>query len=93
MNSPGVRRPSRVTITRIVFGLLLLAAVPSNAAAVTLISRSTGLQSPEKEEGHTEYEVGDVNGDGHLDLISVGDHGSPYVNTAASVTEAARLAT
>jgi hypothetical protein len=82
MNSPGVRRPSRVTITRIVFGLLLLAAVPSNAAAVTLISRSTGLQSPEKEEGHTEYEVGDVNGDGHLDLISVGDHGSPYVNSS-----------
>jgi hypothetical protein len=48
---------------------------------VTLVSRSTGLGTPEKEEGNTEYEVGDVDADGHLDLVSVGDHGSPYVNS------------
>jgi FG-GAP-like repeat len=51
------------------------------SAAVTLISRSAGLQLPSKEEGHTEFEFGDVNGDGQLDLVSVGDHGSPYVNS------------
>ncbi len=52
------------------------------AASITLIQRSDGLEIPDKEEGHTEYEVGDVNGDGHLDIVSVGDHGSPYVNSS-----------
>jgi hypothetical protein len=31
--------------------------------------------------GATEIEMGDVNGDGCPDLVSVGDHGSPFVNT------------
>ncbi len=48
---------------------------------VSLVSRSTGLQNPDKEEGNTEFEIHDINGDGHLDIVSVGDHGSPYVNS------------
>jgi hypothetical protein len=44
---------------------------------VTLIEKSNGLGTPQKENGRTEYELSDVNGDGHLDIISVGDHGSP----------------
>lgn len=48
---------------------------------VTLISKSTGLDSPEKEEGKTELEIADMNNDGHVDIISVGDHGSPYINS------------
>ncbi|MBN1435268.1 VCBS repeat-containing protein [Candidatus Fermentibacterales bacterium] len=51
------------------------------SGAVTLISRSTGLEIPLKEAGHTEIEVADVNDDGFLDLVSVGDHGSPYINS------------
>jgi hypothetical protein len=57
-------------------------SVCTPAASITLIQRSDGLENPEKEEGHTEYEVGDVNGDGHLDIVSVGDHGSPYINSS-----------
>lgn len=68
-------------MTLLAVALLLVAALPDDGAAVTLISRSAGLQLPDKEEGRTEYEVGDINGDGHLDLVSVGDHGSPYVNS------------
>jgi len=60
--------------------VFLCAALPVDA--ITLIQRSNGLAVPEKEEGHTEYEVGDVNGDGHLDIVSVGDHGSPYINSS-----------
>ena len=53
----------------------------ASAAALTLVQRSNGLELPSKEEGHTEFELGDVNGDGHLDIVSVGDHGSPLVNS------------
>ncbi len=40
-----------------------------------------GLVPPTLEGGRTEVETGDVDGDGRLDLVSVGDHGSPFVNT------------
>lgn len=53
-----------------------------SSAALTLVNRSAGLDVPTREEGRTEFELGDVNGDGHLDIVSVGDHGSPNVNSA-----------
>ena len=48
---------------------------------ITFVEKSSGLQTPAKEGGNTEYELADMNNDGHLDLISVGDHGSPYINS------------
>lgn len=48
---------------------------------ITFVEKSTGLQTPAKEGGNTEYELADMNNDGNLDLISVGDHGSPYINS------------
>lgn len=42
---------------------------------------STGLSNPAWEGGSTELEMGDVNGDGFVDIVSIGDHGSPYINT------------
>lgn len=42
---------------------------------------SSGLNDPEMEGGRTVLEAGDVNGDGNPDIVSVGDHGSPYINT------------
>jgi hypothetical protein len=41
---------------------------------------TNGLTYPEFEGGRTEFEMEDVNQDGHVDLISIGDHGCPYVN-------------
>ena len=53
-------------------------AITSN---VTFVEKSTGLNDPAKEGGDTELELADINNDGHLDIISVGDHGSPYINS------------
>ena len=70
-----------------------LAFVPATSPVVALsfqeqplknlayVESSIGLVPPSLEGGHTEIEMGDVNGDGNLDLVSIGDHGSPYVNT------------
>ncbi len=57
------------------------AAVPAAPHTLAYVESSSGLTSPELEAGHTEVEMGDVNGDGNIDLVSIGDHGSPYVNT------------
>jgi len=54
---------------------------PDKAAALEYIEASSSLVSPEWEGGHTEIEMADINADGNLDLISIGDHGSPYINT------------
>ncbi|MBD3369178.1 T9SS type A sorting domain-containing protein [Candidatus Fermentibacteria bacterium] len=62
-----------------VLGCLLIAA--GTGRSVSLVSKSNGLEVPQKEGGNTEVEVADIDADGHLDLISVGDHGSPYVNS------------
>jgi len=53
----------------------------SSTNTLDLLSKSSGLENPDKEEGKTELELADINNDGHLDIISVGDHGSPYVNS------------
>lgn len=50
-------------------------------ARLTLIQRSTGLDALDWEEGHTELELGDADGDGNLDIVSVGDHGNPDFNS------------
>jgi hypothetical protein len=49
--------------------------------SLTYIETSIGLVPPSLEGGHTEVEIGDVNADGNPDLVSIGDHGSPYINT------------
>ena len=53
----------------------------ANDERVSLVSKSTGLENPSKEEGNTEIEIADMNNDGHVDIISVGDHGSPNINS------------
>jgi len=47
---------------------------------VTFVEKSTGLNIPAKDTGRTELELADINNDGHLDIISVGDHGSPWAD-------------
>lgn len=68
-------------MNRKMFTLLAIFIFASGAYAVSLVSKSNGLEVPEKEAGHTELEIADINCDGNLDIISVGDHGSPYVNS------------
>ena len=52
-----------------------------NNRNVTFVEKSTGLDTPSKESGNTELELADMNNDGNLDVISVGDHGSPNINS------------
>jgi hypothetical protein len=49
--------------------------------ALEYIESSSGLQTPQLEAGRTEVEFVDIDADGNIDIISIGDHGSPYVNT------------
>ena len=46
------------------------------------VDSSNGLETPGMEGGPSEFEFADVNADGHVDIISIGDHGSPFVNTS-----------
>ncbi len=55
--------------------------IASPLKSITFVEKSTGLQTPAKEGGNTEYELADMNNDGNLDVISVGDHGSPNINS------------
>jgi hypothetical protein len=61
--------------------LPLLAVTAFSQKTLTYVESSNGLQTPRMESGRTEIEFGDVNGDGHVDIVSIGDHGSPFVNS------------
>ncbi|MDW7988272.1 MAG: FG-GAP-like repeat-containing protein [candidate division WOR-3 bacterium] len=45
------------------------------------IESSSGLSTPTWEGGRTELEFADINNDGFVDILSIGDHGSPYINS------------
>ena len=63
-------------------GLAILLLVPSLALAqVSYVESSTGLDAVAFDGGLTEVEMGDVDGDGHVDLGMIGDHGSPNIGT------------
>lgn len=54
---------------------------PGDPGPLEYVPSSAGLAVPALEGGSTEFEIADVNGDGHVDVLSIGDHGSPFVNT------------
>lgn len=70
----------------LVAGLAAVLATPSPARAaepraLAYVDSSLGLEQPGLEAGDTEFEMGDVNGDGNIDLVSVGDHGNPNIGS------------
>lgn len=77
-------------IPRPIAALLLLAGStpaallqPPVAAPAPLryIRADNGLNYPKWEEGRSEIEMADLNRDGLIDLVAIGDHGSPHVNS------------
>ena len=50
-------------------------------SSLAYVESSAGLSPPSMDGGFTEIEMGDVNADGYVDLLTIGDHGSPFVNT------------
>lgn len=55
--------------------------ITQTLTSLSYTEASLGLTPPALEGGNTEVEMADINGDGNIDLISIGDHGSPNVNT------------
>lgn len=52
------------------------------AMGLSYVECCTGFQgNPVLEGGRTELEFADIDNDGNVDILSIGDHGSPYVNT------------
>ena len=74
------RGPCRPVSACLALGAALFCAA-SASAQLNYVDWSAGLQTPAMEAGDTEIEFGDVNGDGHVDIVSIGDHGSPYINS------------
>jgi hypothetical protein len=56
---------------------IVLAGFPPGARGLTYVESSTGLIPPTLDGGRTEVEFADLNQDGLLDLVSLGDHGNP----------------
>jgi hypothetical protein len=50
-------------------------------SAISFTDSSQGMDSVTWEGGRTEVEFADWNGDGNPDILSIGDHGSPRINT------------
>jgi hypothetical protein len=42
---------------------------------------TSGLNVPTFEGGRTDFAMSDINDDGHVDLLSIGDHGNPLINS------------
>ncbi|MBN2175030.1 MAG: VCBS repeat-containing protein [Bacteroidales bacterium] len=63
------------------FLIMLFFPIYLFSQSLNYINSSNGLEPPEWEGGNSEYEFADINNDGVVDIISMGDHGNPGVNT------------
>jgi hypothetical protein len=63
----------------IVLSAVLLTA--GSVRALSYVESSNGLSDPGLESGRSELEFADINNDGNVDILSIGDHGNPYVGT------------
>ena len=54
---------------------------PAGQPLLNYVQSSSGMSSPEWEGGRTELEFADMNGDGNLDIITIGDHGNPFIGS------------
>jgi len=63
------------------FGLALMLILSTNLSALEYEFSDNGADGVEFEGGRTEFEFADINNDGHVDFLTIGDHGSPMINT------------
>ena len=76
---PTVREARTFPTALLAFLLIVLPA--GLARGLSYVSAGpSGAAFPDWEGGDTELEFADVDRDGNVDLISIGDHGSPYIN-------------
>jgi len=69
-------------MNRFAFAMAAALLACGMASGLSYVECSAGFQNnPEMEGGRTELEFADINNDGDVDILSIGDHGSPYINT------------
>ncbi|MEZ4652746.1 MAG: VCBS repeat-containing protein [Candidatus Eisenbacteria bacterium] len=79
---PGRFLTPVVWLAAIAFGGLLPAVSARDAGALGYHDITpTGAAFPAWDGGDTGLCFADIDADGHVDLLSIGDHGSPFVNT------------
>jgi hypothetical protein len=61
--------------------MMVVALVCCAYADLSYVESSNGFQTPTLDGGQTELEFADINNDGNIDILSIGDHGNPYINT------------
>ncbi len=72
------------TIICLAFPARFVSAQPTPHAGKTILTyleSSNGLASPVWESGRSELEFADMNGDGNIDIITIGDHGNPGIQS------------
>lgn len=65
----------------LIFPLLAVSLPSDGVQTLSYIESSSALQIIQWDGGRSELEFADINGDGNKDILSVGDHGNPFVNT------------
>jgi hypothetical protein len=66
---------------RLALFCLMAAMVGTGVADLSYVECTGGFATPAMEGGRTELEFADINNDGNIDILSIGDHGNPYINT------------
>ncbi len=72
-------RPGSATV--LLTAMLATGLAPDGTAQPTYTEITGTAAGLRWDGGRTELELGDLNGDGHADVVTVGDHGSPFINT------------
>lgn len=72
-------------ILRLCLCLSLGFAFSTSNAQLTYTQVTNGLSSISFEGGEAEFELGDMDGDGDLDIVSIGDHGNPQSSTQKGI--------
>ncbi len=63
------------------FLMMNLLVLFSFAQPLSYTQLTSGFETPEFEGGRTDFYMNDINMDGYVDILTIGDHGSPYINT------------
>ncbi len=66
----------------LIVGCLILSGIIHAQPSLSYQRLTNGLAEPDFDEGHTDFAFDDINMDGNIDILTVGDHGSPNFNSA-----------
>ncbi|TRZ65823.1 VCBS repeat-containing protein, partial [bacterium] len=72
---------SLILLSAVILIFVFYSFIGENISLISYVESSSGLQTISMESGRTELKLADINSDGYKDLLSIGDHGNPYVNT------------